>query len=140
LGRYVPVWLPADEHAAFIDRLTVALERYERTHGWHALADPLMRGRVIGGVASAFRARRLSSAWGRTMLSMRGNRARRRAIALRGEQWHEHYAAIGRLGAAASVAARRERARFAAMAPHVREHATRVLGRTSGRMGRPIMP
>jgi len=96
LDRYVPAWLPPDQHAAFVARLAAAFERYEAAHGWRALSDTLTRGRLVGGVASAFKAGRLDPAWGRRMLARCAVRARLRQIAEAGYQRRAYFEDLGR--------------------------------------------
>jgi hypothetical protein len=123
LRRYIPPWLPSDQHAEFLRRLAAAFERYCDGRGEHALADVLARGRVIGGVASAFKFRRLESTWGGAMRRRRGGLARLRQIAEAGFQRRAYYAAIGRLGWDRLKVIRQ----LQAMPPHVGQHAKVVL-------------
>ena len=58
LLRYVPAWLPPDQCAAFTGRLAAAFDRYRVAHGLWSLSDAMVR-RVIGGVAAAFKGKRL---------------------------------------------------------------------------------
>lgn len=113
----------------FVARLGAALVRYEARHGWSGVRDPFTFGRIVNGGLRAFRENRMESAWGRRMRSRRAAKAHLRAIAQRGEQQHEYFAAIGRLGWEGLRAARERQT----MPPHVREHSDRVLGRAGQR-------
>ena len=123
LRCYIPAWLPGDQHDEFIRRLATAFLRYCDRHGEQSLANALTRGRLIGGVACAFKFRRLDSAWGGRMRRRRAGLARLKQIAADGWQPRSYYAAIGRLGWERLKAGRQRQA----MPPHVREHAERVL-------------
>jgi len=130
LDRYVPAWLPPDQHAAFVARLAAAFERYEAAHGWRALSDTLTRGRLVGGVASAFKAGRLDPAWGRRMLARCAVRARLRQIAEAGYQRRAYFEDLGRAGGLASGGRRRQQARYrqlSARDPRLADHAQLVL-------------
>ena len=131
LLRYVPAWLPPDQWAVFTGRLAAAFDRYRAAHGLWSLSDAMVRGRVIGGVAAAFKGNRLDSAWGRWMLAKRGGEARLRAIAEAGEQTRAYFQALGRWGGIRSSVMRRQRARFNALAerdPALAAHAQALVG------------
>jgi hypothetical protein len=122
LVRYVPAWLPSEQREQFLDRLSVALKRYRAAHGEFAFSNVLRFGSVVGGVAAAFKANRLTSAWGRRMFGKRGAKGRLRAIAEAGEQRRAVFAEIGRLGGLRSGAVQRTRneaARLASAHPHI---------------------
>jgi hypothetical protein len=131
LAGYADAGWPAEQRAAFVARLGAALLRYEARHGWRAVRDAFTFGRIVNGVLRAIRENRMDPAWGRRMLARRATKANLRAIAERGKQRYEHFAAIGRRGGEKSAIRRvkKRQAEMAAMPPHVREHASRVLGR-----------
>jgi hypothetical protein len=130
VARYIPAWLPPEQCSAFTTRLAAAFERYEAAHGWRALSDALTRGRVVGGVASAFKSHRLDAAWGRGMLARRGALARLHQIAETGYQRRAYFEALGQAGGIASGASRRRRSlerRLWLADPRLTAHAQAVL-------------
>ena len=118
LDRFVrvPAWLPPEFDGAFRERAVRAFARLAAARGWRALT-PFVRGRILGGLAAAFKCGRLDPRWGRTMLARRGAQARLRSIAMAGEQRRAYFAELGRLGGRRTAAARR----WATAHPHVRQ-------------------
>ena len=85
--RYIcfPRGLPLHRREAFRKRALQALARLARKRGPEALAVPLMRRRLLGGLASALKGGRgASSKWGRSRLGRRGAKALLRKITKEG--------------------------------------------------------
>jgi hypothetical protein len=104
--------------------------------------DPFCRGRVIGGVAAAFKTGRLDAAWGRRMLSRRGVTARLTQIAVAGYQRRGYFSELGRAGGIASGVARRRRAseRRLVLADPIRAAHARLVLALQTRTGRSADP
>jgi hypothetical protein len=113
---HVPAWLAAEHREAFRERAHQAFARWAERRGWAALT-PFMQGRILGGLAAAFKYRRLDRRWGRRMLARRGGQARLQSIAMAGEQKRAYFTELGRLGGRRAAAARR----WATAHPHVRQ-------------------
>jgi len=111
-GPYVPAWLPVALHRAFARRLHAALQREQarqRRAGLRGQAARLARGRVIGGVVSAFQYDRCSATWGRAMHRRKGQQGLQRALDQAGVPLAEYMRALGRRGGQATARRRRLR-------------------------------
>ncbi len=110
-NRYVPPWLPFKLERAFLARLNAALTRAKarRRGRWrNGLDEVLTLGRILGGLTSAYKYGRVTSAWGRRMRAKKGQKALQTKLAMEGEMVVDYFARLGKRGGLAKARRRRE--------------------------------